>query len=111
MTSKSIKMGSLTAPRNPYKQSWVLVINIIGHKMIRTHLQTRFRLQNKPFCIVIGMKYSKSIATKLLYQCKPIDTAIYEKFVVNSPHSAKFILRGQQANDRSDHLLSPPQDG
>ena len=74
-------MGSLTAPRNPYKQSWVLVINIIGHKMIRTHLQTRFRLQNKPFCIVIGMKYSKSIATKLLYQRKPIDTAIYKKVI------------------------------
>ena len=26
-------------------------------------------------------KYSKSIATKLVYQRTPIDTAIYEKFV------------------------------
>ena len=45
-------------------------------------MQTRFRHQNKPIYIGIGRnKYSKSIATKLVYQRKPIDTAISEKFV------------------------------
>jgi len=45
-------------------------------------MQTRFRHQNKPFCLDIGInKYSKSIATKVVYQRKLIDTAIYEKFV------------------------------
>ena len=42
------------------------------------YMQTHFRHENKPFCIVIGMK---SIATKLFYQHTPIDTAIYEKFM------------------------------
>ena len=37
----------------------------------QTYMQTRFRKQNKPFCIVIVMKYSKSIATKLFYQRTP----------------------------------------
>ena len=49
-------------------------------------MQTRFRHQNKPFCIVIGMK---SIATKLFYQHTPIDTAIYEKFVCYN-HKTKY---------------------
>jgi len=50
-------------------------------------MQTRFRHQNKPFCIGIGM--SKSIATKLVYKRKPIDTAIYETFVCYN-HKTKY---------------------
>ena len=47
-----------------------------------TYMQTRFRHQNKAFCIGIGMnKYSRSIATQLFYQRTPFDTAIYEKFM------------------------------
>ena len=62
-------------------------------------MQTRFRHQNKPFCIVIGInKYSKSIATKFVYQCKPIDTSIYEKLVCYN-HKTKYTDRYPIPND------------
>ena len=51
-----------------------------------TYMQTRFRHQNK---VLERNKYSKSIATKLVYQRKPIDTLIYEKFVCNN-HETKY---------------------
>ena len=40
-------------------------------------MQTRFRHRNK---VLEWNNYSKSIATKLVYQRKSIDTTIYEKF-------------------------------
>ena len=49
-------------------------------------MQTLFRHQNK---VLERNNYSKSIATKLVYQRKTIDTLIYEKFVCYN-HKTKY---------------------
>ena len=64
-----------------------------GERMELQDKWTRTEHTHKLCCIVLQVsewnKYSKSIATKLVYQRKPINTAIYEKFVCYN-HKTKY---------------------